>query len=404
MKAIRILFHLLLAGLLTMCSSKKDREIIGDYESYLEKSQIKLDSNALLSDSSLQSSAKQFQDHIGALSQADIDEIIQYELNEMVKYPGKSLKASGRAQTTDTTSKTRSCAAYDNADETTVKSFIGRKLLFPLVIPQEHHLRIAFHVIHDPAIGQVVTDEDLRRQVQVLNEAFRPIHLFFEIASVDRHPVADWYTASADIRNIGGAYQRYMQMTNELKRDPASYINIYINGMKDWGFGAFPWATTYQSALDCIIIKDLTLPGKNIGSISNHGKTLIHEMGHFLGLFHTFHSDQRDHNGNIYFCDLPLHDGCTTGDQVDDTPPQKSCHFRGCGDCHGGLGCEQCQNPQRCNTCDTDADDDPVKNFMGYNPDYCMDHFTPDQYTRMQRWFFLKRMYSISNSVNIFNR
>jgi len=65
----------------------------------------------------------------------------------------------------------------------------------------------------------------------------------------------------------------------------------------------------------------------------------------------------------------------------------------------------ECENELDCKTCDTcnfDDKNDDVKNFMGYNPDSCMNHFTEDQYTRMRKYFFRRRSYLISEIENLY--
>lgn len=80
------------------------------------------------------------------------------------------------------------------------------------------------------------------------------------------------------------------------------------------------------------------------------GRTLTHEVGHWLGLAHPWKSD-----------------GCGDGDQVADTPPQY-------GPAHG---CDLSRS-----TCESL---DMVQNFMNLAPDDCMHFFTAGQVERMRQ-------------------
>jgi hypothetical protein len=150
-----------------------------------------------------------------------------------------------------------------------------------------------------------------------------------------------WYNDS------GGYY-------DTLAWDPNRYMNIYTNTASG-ALGYVPWLPqegSIGSNADRVVVLWETY-GENgpIGPPFNLGRTLTHEVGHFLGLHHTFN------------------DGCggscsSSGDLVCDTAPQNSA-TSGC----NGSSCSG-----------TPPDD----NYMDYSDDQCMEKFTPDQSRRMR--------------------
>jgi hypothetical protein len=85
----------------------------------------------------------------------------------------------------------------------------------------------------------------------------------------------------------------------------------------------------------------------------NLGRTATHEVGHYLGLFHTFNAGCG--NASCY----------TSGDRICDTNPEQNPRFN-------------CSAASSCGT------SDPITNFMDYTNDSCMNNFTQEQGRRMR--------------------
>ena len=208
-------------------------------------------------------------------------------------------------------------------------------------------INVYFHVINR---GSGVSNGDIttamiNSQMNVLNGAYAAEGYTFNLVSVDRTNNASWYTA-------GYGSSSETQMKNALRQGTADDLNIYTNNM---GGGLLGWATfpsSYSSKpkLDGVVILYSTVPGGNAAPY-NLGDTATHEVGHWMGLYHTFQG------------------GCNgAGDQVGDTAAEKS----------PAYGC-----PQGRDTCRTKAGLDPTTNFMDYTDDACMWEFTSGQDSRM---------------------
>jgi hypothetical protein len=145
----------------------------------------------------------------------------------------------------------------------------------------------------------------------------------------------------------------------KLHRGNARALNLYINGggprgTPVLGWARFPWQYQSTPALDSVTVNVAGMRGGSARGY-NLGDTVIHETGHWLGLYHTFQG------------------GCgTTGDLVADTPAEAEPSFR----------CDA----QR-DTCAADPGNDPVRNFMDYSLDSCMNRFTAGQVQRIDAAF-----------------
>ena len=223
---------------------------------------------------------------------------------------------------------------------------------------------VVFHVIRKGttlAKGNL-TDDQIEAQIDVLNAAFASSGFSFDLRKITRTTKESWF----NLVSANGAEPRFfrgsgkeVKMKQALHEGDAQTLNIYSASLAQslLGWAYLPWDFLGESGdplprfYDGVVVDFRSLPiGDLAYDVYGEGDTGTHEVGHWLGLFHTFDG------------------GCEGGDFVDDTAAEASPAF-GC-----PVGRDTCTAPGL----------DPITNFMDYTWDSCMDNFTPGQGTRMR--------------------
>jgi hypothetical protein len=238
------------------------------------------------------------------------------------------------------------------------RSGITRDMFSPTV-----YIPVAFHIIrHDDGVTGDVTDQQIQDQLNVLNDSYAARGYQFVIRSIDRTDNTAW--------SLQTTYYDEIAMKQALAVSPTTTLNVYIcdigGGLLGWSY--LPNAFPENHYMHGIVILYSSLPGGSAVPY-NEGDTATHEVGHYLGLYHTFEG------------------GCTSpGDYVSDTPAEAI----------PASGC-----PIGRDTCPADPGLDPVQNFMDYSYDSCMDHFTAGQGGRIDNVLQLYKPTLISGSIVI---
>jgi hypothetical protein len=240
---------------------------------------------------------------------------------------------------------------------------------------------VVVHVIQRTDGTGFIPDARVRSQIDILNEDFRALAgtlgapgtdtgIEFYLATVDPdgNPT-DGITNSTNNTwyNDSGRYWE------TLAWDTNRYLNIYTNSADGYlGYVPdLPQGGIAGDDADRVVVlheafgRDAPLRPFDLG------RTATHEVGHYLGLYHTFDGGC----GSTSTCN-------TSGDLICDTNRQDQPTW----------GC-----PSSASSCGGPA---PFDNYMDYSDDRCMDRFTPIQARRMRcsMEFYRPNLYSTGSA------
>jgi hypothetical protein len=250
---------------------------------------------------------------------------------------------------------------------------------------------VVVHVIHDQSASVIggasnpnISVEQIESQIEVLNEDYRkkPGTPGFNTNPVGVDTGIEFYLAEYDPdgRPTSGITRtRYTEksgfnpftddvLLSEIAYWPSDkYLNIWVCRLTNsyLGIAQFPSVTDFDgldnanepfARTDGVII-DYRYFGRRTGAISsrvyNLGRTTTHEVGHWLGLIHTWGDED-----------------CGT-DYCNDTPPTK--------EPNRSTLCTE-----KFSSCFGTTTRNMIENYMDYSPDSCMNIFTRCQADRMR--------------------
>ncbi|KAJ1308857.1 hypothetical protein OPQ81_004545 [Rhizoctonia solani] len=226
---------------------------------------------------------------------------------------------------------------------------------FATTIPVYWHIILSDNTLE----GGNIPESQITRSIGVLNQDYSGSRVSFSLIATTRTTNSSWF-------NTAPGSQQQTDMKKTLRKGDSKTLNIYsvgsitnpTTGKPDvLGYATFPWSYSTNPQDDGVVLLYSTVPGGTSAPF-NEGRTLTHEVGHWVGLYHTF-EDHRGGQGSG--CEGP-------GDYVMDTPAEYSAAF----------GC-----PNSRDTCPGNGVD-PIHNFMDYTDDACMNEFTQGQITRFQ--------------------
>ncbi len=217
---------------------------------------------------------------------------------------------------------------------------------------------VKFNVFaNDDGSNPAATQADVDAQMVQLNSDYLPSRIQFEATTEIINDTT--YRQFSDSEEFA--------MKSLYADNPGGQLNVYVvNILAGYlGVGTFVWDPSATGTQGGIIVDDNWFGAGQ--------KTLTHEAGHNLGLWHTHHGVSQVPNCSSCYERADGVNGDTTGDFAADTAPTPtnfSCGPPGGTDPCSGVGW---------------GPTDP-QNYMGYATDSCYTKFSPQQFGRFHCW------------------
>ncbi|EGD78408.1 hypothetical protein PTSG_09104 [Salpingoeca rosetta] len=240
-----------------------------------------------------------------------------------------------------------------------VNDYLDTYTLLTLDIP------INYYVVHHEDGTGYVEEAMLEAQTAVMNDRFAsPIDTGLRF-----HTNATVYINDTSLAMLCGHRRQFIAARYVILdgRDPAESLNVLVcRSRRFLGVAVFPWEAPEDDALQSINLHPGSLPGGYVADF-NEGDTLVHEAGHYFGLFHVFEGTTCSRR---------------RGDFIRDTAAQK-------------YPTSGCPSPEEsADTCPHRRGHDNIHNYMDYSTDACIDRFTRWQvvYMRYYTEYFRPRL------------
>ncbi len=275
----------------------------------------------------------------------------------------------------------RICATYDSSQKQPEQAFHEYSLQnsigsFRDTLPGEViTVPVIIHILYNNKV-QNISDEQVLSQLDVLNKDYRRLNdiqnipaafasysadakIIFCLAKTDPsgQPTTGIIRKYSDIANWpADDKMKFSASQGDNAWDSRKYLNIWVCNFsgKNLGYSSLPGSPADKDGI--VIQYDVFGTTGTVRSPFDKGRTATHEIGHWLGLMHTWG------------------DAMCGDDHIDDTPPQRSYN-------------NGCPSFPHTSTCSINGNGDMFMDFMDFTDDGCMSMFTHGQVNEMRSMF-----------------